>query len=199
MALLVPCAVFASILLLGLTGGFGQLRGLGQAFGGPSVPAGSSSAAPPASGGGAAVSAPLLAVPGVTTSAPTGRLTAAAAPTPASGPSAGAPGTGPAAGSGPVNQPSGGGAGQTPTSGTGSPAPGPVSGPQPPQPPQAPPRPPSLVDQVVNLGTSVTSTLPAPVGPLATQLLQGVGKTVDNTLSGVTSGASRLLSGNRTQ
>jgi hypothetical protein len=72
-----------------------------------------------------------------------------------------------------------------------------VSGPPPPT--QPPPRPPTLVDQVVNAGTSVTSTLPAPVGPLATQLLQGVGQAVDNTLAGVTSGAARLLSGNQTK
>jgi hypothetical protein len=186
-ALLVPCAVFASIVVLALTGGFAQLRGLGQAFGGPSVPAAAGSAAPQTGAGAAASTpAPLLAVPAPSASAAGGRFTAATPPVPPSGPGAGTPATGPGGAPAPVQQtPPGAGAGQTQTTGTGSPAPAPVTGsPQPPQPPQPPPRPPTLVDQVVDLGSSVTSTLPAPVGPLATQLLQDVGQTLDNTLSG---------------
>ncbi len=198
-ALLVPCAIFASVLVLALTGGFGQLRRLDQAFGGPSAPAALGRAATGATAGGAPTApAPLLPVAAASTTATAARSTVstAAGTAPVQGPGTSAPGANPGGGLAPVNQPSAGGTGPPQSTGTGSPPPAPVSGPPPTQPPS---RPPTLVDQVVNLGTSVTGTLPAPVGPLATQVLQGAGQAVDNTLSGVTSGAARLLSGNRTQ
>jgi hypothetical protein len=177
-ALLVPAAVFGSMVLLALAGGFGSLGGLGQALGGPSLPSGarSTSSVTTRGGNGTAVAALL---PVVARSAAPTLVASVALP---NGPTRGGGRTG-----GHPRSPGGSnGSGSTPTipiPPTGStpptsptPAPGgaPVSTPQPPRP--------TLIDGVVSLGTSITSRIPGPLGQLATSTLQNVGHTVDGIL-----------------
>jgi hypothetical protein len=164
-ALLVPGGVFAAMVLLALAGSFGQLGQLGQALAGPAAPSVAKVASVSVPRGRAAL------LPVVSASAPT--LATTAVPTGATG--------------GTVVTPTPGG-GSTP----GRP-PGPPN-PAPPGPPRTNPTPtptgcgsacnqtapkPTAIDQVVTLGTSITSTVPGPFGPLATQTLKQVGATVD--------------------
>jgi hypothetical protein len=177
-ALIVPGTIVAALALLALAGGFGQLGALGQAFAGPSVPV-----AVKATGGlGNTPARPSIAPAPRSAPAATG-TTLVSAGTPAA--RTGAPG---AAGNGTAGHPNGGSAGfggRGATSGSGhgggSGSPGPGTTPTPPgtTPPASQP---TLVDGVVDLGTSITSKIPGPVGAAATQLLQGVGKTVDGIL-----------------
>jgi hypothetical protein len=175
--LLVPAALVAALLVLGLAGGFGTLGSLGQAFAGPSVPVSAriagvpvaahraralpvvaaptliASRTPVVAGGGSAVTTPNTpASQGIGSSGP-GRGTTAGTPA----------GKGPGNGTGSGGGRGGGGSG---TGGSGGGTHGSSS----------------LVDNVVNLGTSLTKTIPGPVGGLATQLLQSLAKTVDGVL-----------------
>lgn len=173
-ALLVPGGVIAALLLLGLAGSFGRLGGLGQAFSGPSLPAPTPVAgvAHGPAGRAPALLAVISAPATVAASAVSGNR---AAPTQA------ATGPQPTTSPSPSRTPSGGsGGGGAPTA---PPNPGVPSGPggcvscgQPPPTHQ------TLIDQVVNLGTSVTSKLPGPVGQLTTQILKQVGAAVDRVL-----------------
>jgi hypothetical protein len=175
-ALLVPGAIIAALLLLGLAGSFGRLGGLGQALSGPAAPP--STAGPSTAHGPAGRAPSLLAV----VSAPVAGV--AAAPAVARNPAApsGVGTSKPPPSSPPTRNPSGGGGGGgAPTAPPGSGSPGGTGGcstcGQP-----SPPTHQTLVDEVVNLGTSITSKLPGPVGQLTTQLLQQVGSTVDKIL-----------------
>jgi hypothetical protein len=171
-ALLVPGGIIAALLLLALAGSFGRLGGLGQAFTGPAAfspgPAASAVHAPP---GGAPALLGVVAAPAavVAPAAVAGRSTRAGSGV-AIRPPATPPGKAPsgAAGGAPTAPPSPG----TPT------GPGACGSCTPPPPPTHQ----TLVDQVVNLGTSVTSKLPGPVGQLTTQLLKQAGATVDRVL-----------------
>lgn len=52
-----------------------------------------------------------------------------------------------------------------------------------PAPPSNPAPAPTVIDRVVGVATSVTSSVPAPVGPVATQLLQSAASSVDRIAS----------------
>jgi hypothetical protein len=173
-AVLVPGGIFVALLLLALAGSFGRIGSLGQAFNGPAA-----TAAPPVANTAQSSRrrAPaLLAV----VSSPVLRSAAPAVRNPVVGSNGGiarqsASITRPGSTSGP---PGGKQGGAPPVPGTPSPPTGPggcgsCGQPLPSQ---------TLVDQVVNLGTSVTSKLPGPVGQLTTQLLGQVGTTVDKIL-----------------
>ena len=170
--LLVPGALVAALLVLGLAGGFGGLGALAQTFAGPSVPA----AARIATARTAAHRTRALPV----------AVAVAPAATPGSGLANGGPAPGAATsripagqgigstglGHGRASAPRGGiwpgsGAGQVGYGGSGPGGSG--SGTQSS----------TLLDNVVNLGTSITKQLPGPVGGLTTQLLQSLAKTVD--------------------
>ncbi len=161
-AALVPAALLAALATLAVSGGFGQLGALAQALSGPPTPrlAPAASSRPP--------SARLLAT--VSAAAPA----AAAAPTTSRVPIALLRTTHPAPLSSrprPVGPP-----GSRPSR--------PSSPPQPVhhQPPPGPAPHPTLIDGIVSAGTSVTSQLPAPAGPVATKTLQTVGSTVDKVI-----------------
>ena len=163
MAAIVPVLLVASVVVLAVAGGFGGLSALGQAFSGPSVPA-------PALAGG----------PGGTVSRPLPpRLVAALSSPPAATRSA----------SGAVGSPTTSGGGPRATPGRPVSSAPPARGRPPAQPPtggspqatRPEPKPqPTLVDNVVGAGTSVTSQLPGPVGPAASNRLQQAGSTLDS-------------------
>jgi hypothetical protein len=199
-ALIVPSAMLAALLVLALGGGFGSIGVLGQLFAGPSLPGiGAPGGGHVVSGRGVRgfTSASLPVIPAVTPVAGPRREVvhqASAVPTvPSASRGTGAAG-GAIGGTGgtvrPVTQGTGssgsggsgaggsgaGGspAGSSPGSGSSAPSPQPQTGPPPPQP--------TPVDTVVNVVTSVTQQLPAPVGPVATQTAQAAGSAVDNLL-----------------
>jgi hypothetical protein len=183
-ALVAPGAVVAALLALGLAGGFGQLGTLSQAFAGPAIPASSHVGGAPGS-----IPAPARVLPIIAAPAPTGATPVAApgrggnpAPsarrtTPNPGTASIGPGTGTGSGSGAAGSGGAGtgtGGGST-GSGGGSGGGGGTGG-------GTPTGQPTLVDGVVKLGTSITKHVPGPVGALATQLLESLGKTVDGVL-----------------
>jgi hypothetical protein len=169
MAAIVPVLLVASLAVLAVAGGFGGLSALGQAFSGPSVPASAL-----AGGSGGPVSRPLPP-----------RLVAALSSTPAVHPGAASGGAASGgavvpAGSGPAPHATPG----PPVSSVPAPrgrtlaqAPG---GGSPPVTRTGPEPQPTLADKVVSAGTSVTSALPGPVGPAATNTLQAAGSTLDS-------------------
>ena len=57
------------------------------------------------------------------------------------------------------------------------------------------PKPPSLIDEVVGAGTTITKSIPGPLGTLSTQVLQSAGQTLDNTLSPGSSSSGSSSSG----
>jgi hypothetical protein len=164
MAAIVPALLVASLVVLAVAGGFGGLSALGQAFSGPSVPASALAGGP-----GGTVTRPLpprlvaaLSSPPAATRLASG---AVVAPTTSGGgpratprpPVSSAP---PARGRPPAQSPPAGGSPQATRPG---------------------PRPqPTLVDNVVAAVTSVTSQLPRPVGPAASNTLQQAGSTLDS-------------------
>jgi hypothetical protein len=181
-ALLVPAAVIAALLVLALGGGFGGLGALGQLVSGPAVPAGSalSAAVTPGVRGGHRGAGLLPVVP----AAPLARrhVTASAV---VSGRTSAPPvqgGTG-------VSSPARGRTGSGIGSGGRSAAPPPVKPPPSSTPPAPTPTPtptaplPALVNQVVAVGVSVTSKLPGPLGQLGTGVLQSLGQTLDSLLT----------------
>lgn len=184
-ALLVPGGIFAALALLALAGSFGRLGGLGQAFTGPAAAGqGPSAAALISASGHAPALLPVVAAPSGSAVAQAARTATAAgaatgaAPSASGGHEGGSPGGG---GAGQPGSPSGPGAGTTTGAGCGSSC-------SPPAPHQ------TLVDQVVAVGTSVTSKLPGAVGELATQLLKQVGATVDRVVpDGTHAGIARTV------
>lgn len=173
-AVVVPVAVFGSMVLLALAGGFGSLAGLGQALAGPSIPSGARAASAVTAAAGSGGTAPLLAV----VSAPAPTLVASVKLPTAAGRGGGSGGSG--------GRGSGGSNGTGPSSPTTPTPTTPPSSPPPTAPPTGgpPSAPPTLVDGVVSLGTSITSKLPGPIGQLATSTLQNLGHTVDQILPG---------------
>ena len=169
-AVLVPGGIIAAMVLLALSGSFGRIAGLGQAFSGPAPP--NVTAGPSSAGIGGKQGSTLLAALAVP---------ATAAPVAVARP-------GITGGRSVTNTRPGAPTGRPP----GSRGPGTPQQPTVPSPPTggqgcvsgcAPPAPkPTLVDRVVALGTSVTSKIPGPVGQLATQILTQVGATVDQVL-----------------
>jgi hypothetical protein len=188
-ALLAPGTLVVALVLLGLTGGFGRLGALGQAFAGPAVPAAAKLAGPTRH---VTPRTPLVPVGAGSTAAPRAGAIAStgAGSTPAAG-SGGGGGTqtgqgsgsgtgggGGGRGNGGGGRGNGGGSGSHQGGGSGA---APTSGP----PTTAPPpvaHPPTVVDGVVSAGTSITQKVPGAAGVAATQLLQNVGTTVDGLL-----------------
>jgi hypothetical protein len=183
-ALLAPATMIAALAVLALSGGFGGLSALGQLLSGPAVPVGATPPDARATPGGATALLPV--VPAVTARPGTaaGAPTRVAAGVPAGGrPAAPAPAAG-------------GGGQRVASSGPGATAPPPAaappSAPTHPAPtgPPATPAPPSvtapvaaIVNQVVAVGVSVTSKLPAPVAAIGTGALQSLGQTLNTLLA----------------
>jgi hypothetical protein len=182
-ALLAPATMIAALAVLALSGGFGGLSALGQLVSGPAVPVGANASA----GRTAPATGPQL-LPVVPASAPTaGAATRAATRVAAVSPGVTRPG-----GAGGGRSRTGGG-GQRVGSGGGHGATQPVAGPPPttqPAPPVGTPSPPpatgpvpALVNQVVAIGVSVTSKLPAPLAAIGTGALQSLGQTLNTLLA----------------
>jgi len=185
-ALIVPSAMLAALIVLALGGGFGQVGVLGQIFAGPPAPSGVGGGA---SGlGPAAVGRSLPAIP------------AAALVARASRPAARSVGTAPARGRTPVVPVSSrgtGGAiapvavvapvvsapGRTPVPSRPAPAgSGSGSGSSPPSPQPGPSPHPTVVDQVIKVVTPVAQQLPPPAGGAVSQAMQGIGSAADSVL-----------------
>ncbi len=181
-ALLVPGAVALALVLLAVAGGFGQLGDLSQALAGPSAPA---SAAAPGVGAAAHTGGAILPVETATAARPG---LAARAPGIGSRGRAGSRHANPGAGTGPIATTAPGrGSTGTGSTGTGPGTPAGGGG----QPSAGSGH--TLIDGVVNAGTSVTSQLPGAAGSVTTGLLQSVGKGVDSILPG--NGVSSTVAG----
>jgi hypothetical protein len=194
-ALIVPSAMLAALVVLALGGGFGQVGVLGQIFAGPPAP---SVAGGAAAGGGAGGVAPSLpSIPAAALVAGPSRPAARRVGT--------APGRGRARvvpvssrGTGGAIAPVGGvapivsGPGRAPVPSRPAPTASAPTGPAPSQPsPQPGPSPqPTPVDRIVNTITPVTQQLPAPAGTAVTQAVQAAGGAADSLLPpGLGSGA----------
>lgn len=176
-ALIVPSAMLAALIVLALGGGFGQVGVLGQIFAGPAAP----SVGAGAVGGGAVTATRTL------------PATAAAALR-ASMRGAGHRATRVA----PVSARSGRGGGAlapvrsvTPIVASGGSAPVPpaptgsvpsASASSQPSPEPGPSPHPTVVDRVINVVAPVTQQLPAPAGPAVTQAVQAAGSAADSLL-----------------
>lgn len=179
-ALLAPGAILASLVVLALSGGFGQIGALGEVFVGPSIPqlpaparlistAATTKSSPVLAALASPVSRGSVAVGGhgiAGTMVAPGRQ-----PTPRGIPGAGGPhggGTPPGGlGGGPGAGNAGGGGPSAPHR----------------NPPPTPQHPPTVIDGVLAAGTSVTNRLPGPAGAIATQTLESVGHSLDGILS----------------
>lgn len=166
-AVLVPGGLLASLAVLAAAGGFGGLSALGQALSGPPLPFSQNVAERGPSAGTRAVPASLVAALSAPSALPragptTGPVTTTAATGGASTTEAG-------------RQTLGGPAAQPPIGSGRSPAGGRTRPPAPPPKPQ-----PTVVDRVVSAGTAVTSRIPGPAGPVATEALQAAGSTLDS-------------------
>jgi len=185
-ALIVPSAMLAALVVLALGGAFSGVGVLGQLFAGPSLP-GASPSARVSSGVGrgvargvATASLPVIpaAAPVVARRrAPGGRTVPTAT---RRGVGAGGGAIAPVGGTvRPVTQGSGGSAApvHNPAPAPAAPAPAGPAAPQPSPPPRRTP-----VDTVVTVVTNVTQQVPAPAGPVATQVVQAAGSAADNLL-----------------
>lgn len=192
-ALIVPSAMLAALVVLALGGGLSQVGVLGQIFAGPSLPAagplGLEHSGPVGSAGGLPGTL-LPVVPAVAPAARSSRSAGSVAPRSRSprtvvSVSGGAGKTGGAispTGGGtvrPVTQGTGGGSAGTGGSSAGPPS---SSSPQPSPAPQPAPRP-TPVDTAVKVVTSVTQQVPGPAGLVATQAVQAAGAAADNLLA----------------
>jgi hypothetical protein len=197
LSVVVPAALLLSVALLALNAGFPGLSALGQALSGPSVSATQApvlgAAATGSRAGGGIPTAGLAGTPGaVAGGTPAVRRggTPAAGATPGHGTTA--PGVSTPHGTGGVGVGSGGGGWRTgSTSGAGG---GPGSPPaqthhhvgNPPSSPLSP---------VIRTVTTVTSRLPAPVGPAATGVAKSAGTTVGKIVHRLPSAAGSALHG----
>lgn len=189
-ALIVPTAMVAALVVLALGGGFSGLGVLGQIFAGPSIP----NAGPLIAGGSGAHATtrsagnPLPVIPVARFvadgTAPRAGGAGRGVPPPRTGVTrTGVSSTGGAVGQGgvttrPVTQrPAPGPASPHPPGGA---APGPT--PSTPSPSPAPSPHPTPADTVARTVTSVTSQLPAPAGPAVTQAVQSAGSAADGLL-----------------
>jgi hypothetical protein len=195
-SLLAATAIVGALLALGLSGGFGALGSLGQAFAGPSLPASARTAGGTAPGTGGASAKPLpiaaASVPAAAGAAVAGAGGARRAPGRGAGRAGGGAGARTVGATGPVRATGGGGAGGTSVgtgTGGGTGGGGGGGGGS------------SLIGNVVNLATSVTKQIPGPVGSTATQLLQSIGKSLEQVVplsaaaSSLTGAVNRLTSG----
>jgi hypothetical protein len=167
-ATLVPAVLIVALLTVVLSGGLAQFSDLGQALSGPPIPSAQGPAhARPASVSVARAVSPTLLAAIATAGRPTAVVRRAAGG-----------GTGTASRAPAAPAPSGSAIPRPPRSSRSAPGAGP-----PPKPPNSPPpRHPTLIDGIVNAATAVTSQVPAPAGPLATQTLQQAGSQADQIL-----------------
>lgn len=186
-AILVPGTIVGVFAVLALSGGFGHLTALNQAFAGPDRPSLAIAGAPRGVRAGIPLAVVLPAggprVGGARTTATNAILAATGSRRGATGNGAGtgnSVGGGAGAGGGGTGRGGGSSGGHRgPTSGspgtpgTGGPPPGGGSGgaPQP-----------TALDTVINAAAGVTSSVPGPLGTVATQTLQSVGTTLDRLL-----------------
>jgi hypothetical protein len=185
-ALIVPSAMLAALIVLALGGGFGRLGVLGQIFAGPPAP---SAAGGGASGlGPAAVGRSLPVIPAAALVAGSSRpAPRTVAPAPRRGSARVIPVS--SGGTGGTLAPLGGAApivsspGPTPVPSRPAPAAsGSGSAQSQPTPRPGPSPQPTVVDQVVKLLTPVTQQVPAPAGPAVTQAVQAAGSAADGLL-----------------
>lgn len=168
-----PGVLLLALIALAFAGSFGRLGLLGQAVSGPALPAATSQ-----TGGGSAsshqLSPTLLAAlthAGATPATGTAATRVAAAGQSPSSATTTPAGRSPAAALRRVGPPATGTARPAGSRPTPQPQPGPSPAPHQ-----------TVIDRIVSAATSVTSQLPAPAGPLATQALQSVGSTADRLL-----------------
>lgn len=182
-ALIVPSAMLAALVVLALGGGLSQVGVLGQIFAGPSLPATAPLGVTRAGLARGARSLPVIpAAPVIVASRPS--IAVRRAPAVHSGGGASRTGGAIAPTGGrtvpPVTQGSGGSNGGSPPVSSPQPAP-PARTPQPSPAPEPLPRP-TPVDTAVKVVTSVTQQLPAPVGTVVTQTVQAAGAAADGLL-----------------
>jgi hypothetical protein len=186
-ALIVPSAMLAALVVLALGGGFSQVGVLGQIFAGPPAPGASDATA----GGHAGVAVRALpAIPAVAVAASrpgTGRRAGAGrrtggghrsgAPAPLGGPRQTGGALTPVRGTAPI-------VGAAPRPSAPAPTGTAPTGSAPTQPPPqpGPSRQPTGVDRIVQTITPVTQALPAPAGPVATQAVQSAAGAADSVL-----------------
>jgi hypothetical protein len=179
-ALLAPVTMIGVLVVLALGGGFGGLGALGQLVSGPAVPAGTN--VPGGRAGSGSSTQVLPVVPASTAAA----LVGTRAPTRVAVTS---PGVGRAGGSaGGSSHAGSGGQRVSPAPGHGATPPVSAPAPTPPGPPVSTPSPapgpvPALVNQVVAVGVSVTSKLPAPLAAIGTGALESVGQALNSLLA----------------
>jgi hypothetical protein len=193
-ALIVPSAMLAALVVLALGGGFGQVGVLGQIFAGPPAP---SLAGGTAAGGGTGpVSRSLPVIPAAAFLAGPSRPARRAGMAPGRGRARVVPVS--SRGTGGAIAPVGGvtpivsGPGRTPVPSHPAPTGSAPTAPAPAQPsPQPGPTPsPTPVDRIINTIAPVTQHLPGPAGPAVTQAVQAAGSAADSLLPpGVGSGA----------
>ena len=194
-ALIVPFAMLAALVVLALGGAFSGVGVLGQLFAGPSLAgvspgAGSGGGARPAARGVITASLPVIpAAPLAARRVAVGRAPAGRTVLTATHRGVGAGGgaiapvggtTRPVTSGGspaPVHNPSPAPAPLPSPAPAPVPAPAALGAPQPSPPPRTTP-----VDTVVTVVTSVTQQVPAPAGPVATQVVQAAGGAADNLL-----------------
>jgi len=187
-ALIVPSAMLAALVVLALGGGLGQVGVLGQIFAGPSLPAagplGLEHSGPVGAGGSGLLPVIPAVAPAVAARGRSGSVAPAArAPRPVVSVGGGASKTGGAI------SPTGGGTVRPVTQGTGgspsgsSPRPNPTPAPTQPRPSPSPQPQPTPVDTAVKVVTTVTQQVPGPAGAVATQTVQAAGAAADSLLS----------------
>jgi hypothetical protein len=183
-ALIVPSAMIAALVALALGGGFSQLGVLGQVFSGPPAPSAGPLTPRGVSARTAGAAIPVIRVARTAASRPVSAGARTRVAPAVTAPRTGAPSTGLASTGGTI---AAGGVTVRPVTGgptPGSASPAPVSSPSPsPNPSPAPSSRPTPVDTVVKAVTSVTSQVPAPVGPAITQSVQSAGSAADTLLS----------------
>ena len=196
-ALIVPSAMLAALVVLALGGGLSQVGVLGQIFAGPSLPATAPLGVTHAGLAGGARSLPVIpAAPVIVASRPSIAVRRALAVHSGGGASRTGGAIAPTGGrtAPPVTQGSGGSnggsppalaarlvaSGSSPSGSSPQPAP-PARTPQPSPAPEPQPRP-TPVDTAVKVVTSVTQQVPAPVGTVVTQTVQAAGAAADGLL-----------------
>ena len=197
-ALIVPCALLAALMVLALAGGFRSVGVLGQIFAGPPAPPGPGASAAahggaggvvvPASGGAIPVIPLTVAVAPLRRPAPRVVRTGGVVAVPPGGSSRTGGAIAPVGAVGPVvtRRP---GAPAGPSPAQTAPARS-QAGAQPTQSsPPPPPRKPTPVDGAVKLVTSVTQQVPAPAGPVATQVVRSAGSAANGLLPPSPAGA----------
>ncbi|MGN6872602.1 MAG: hypothetical protein ACTHMY_29790 [Solirubrobacteraceae bacterium] len=187
-ALIVPSAMLAALIVLALGGGFGQVGVLGQIFAGPPAPSAAGGTAVGSGAGTVAQSLPAIPAAALRASTPGARHRA----TPVAPVRAGSRRSGGSlapVGGAPITATAGPTSSRPAPTGSAPTGSGPIAvAPSPPAPPPSPK--PTVVDRVIKAVAPVTEQLPAPAGPAVTQAVQAAGSAANGLLPpGVGSGA----------